>query len=145
MSRANPRSAIRGSRRFDNPLGHGQTGRPPVLVIVSGHSRVITARMLPSRQTGELFDGHRRLPPGRQAGPKTLVRDNGPGIGTGRLTSEFAVFTGLLAMRVRPCRSRDPEAKGLVELANGCLETERNSGKTARRIDAHQIGAEAIR
>lgn len=37
----------------DIPLGYGQTGRPPVLVIVSGHSR-----MLPSRTTGDLIDGH---------------------------------------------------------------------------------------
>src|SRR5690348_15612273 len=34
----------------DVPLGWGQVGRPPVLVMVSGYSRVIAARMLPSRQ-----------------------------------------------------------------------------------------------
>lgn len=45
----------------DIPLGYGQTGRPPVLVMVSGYSRVITARMLPSRRTGDLVDGHWRL------------------------------------------------------------------------------------
>lgn len=32
----------------DIPLDWGQAGRPPVLVMVSGYSRVITARMLPS-------------------------------------------------------------------------------------------------
>jgi hypothetical protein len=42
-------------------LGYGQAGRPPVLVIVSGCSRVITAGMLPYRQTGDLIDGHWRL------------------------------------------------------------------------------------
>ena len=31
----------------DIPLGYGQSGRPPVLVMVSGHSRIIAARMLP--------------------------------------------------------------------------------------------------
>lgn len=31
------------------PLGFGQVGRPPVLVMVAGYSRRITARMLPSR------------------------------------------------------------------------------------------------
>lgn len=45
----------------DIPLGYGQSGRPPVLGIVCGYSRVITARMLPSRQTGNLIDGHWRL------------------------------------------------------------------------------------
>lgn len=31
----------------DIPLGYGQSGCPPALVMVSGYSRVITARMLP--------------------------------------------------------------------------------------------------
>ncbi|WP_250400263.1 hypothetical protein [Streptomyces cellostaticus] len=43
------------------PLGYGQTGRPQMLVLVSGYSRVITARMPPSKTTGDLIDGHRRL------------------------------------------------------------------------------------
>ncbi|MEV5085834.1 helix-turn-helix domain-containing protein [Streptomyces sp. NPDC056159] len=86
----------------DVPLGYGQSGRPPVLVIVSGYSRVITARMLPSRQTGDLIDGHWRLLTGWQAVPKTLVWDNEPGIGKGRLTSEFAAFAG--AHRARSVR-----------------------------------------
>jgi transposase len=107
----------------DIPLGYGQAGRPPVLVIVSGYSRVITARMLPSRQTGDLIDGHWRLLTGWGAVPKTLVWDNEAGVGRGRLTSEFAAFAGLLAVRVHLCRPRDPEAKGLVERANGYLET----------------------
>ncbi|MBV6703412.1 IS21 family transposase [Kitasatospora aureofaciens] len=108
----------------DIPLGYGQSGRPPVLVIVSGYSRMITARMLPSRQTGDLIDGHwRLLADGWGAVPKTLVWDNEAGVGKGRLTSEFAAFAGLLAVRVILCRPRDPEAKGLVERANGYLET----------------------
>jgi AhpD family alkylhydroperoxidase len=37
----------------DIPLGHGQTGRPPVLVMVSGCSWMIAGRMLPSRRTGD--------------------------------------------------------------------------------------------
>lgn len=76
----------------DIPLGYGQAGRPPVLVMVSGYSRVITARMLPTRQTSDLIDGHWRLLTGWRAVPKTLVWDNETGIGKGRLTSEFAAF-----------------------------------------------------
>src|SRR6185503_16693608 len=34
----------------DIPLGHGQVGRPPVLVMVAGYSRMIFAIMIPSRQ-----------------------------------------------------------------------------------------------
>src|SRR5262252_6861305 len=33
----------------DVPLGAGQVGRPPVLVMVAGYSRVMAARMIPSR------------------------------------------------------------------------------------------------
>jgi transposase len=59
----------------DIPLGYGQSGRPPVLVMVSGYSRVITARMLPSRRTGDLIDGHWRLLTEWGAVPRTLVWD----------------------------------------------------------------------
>lgn len=115
----------------DIPLGYGQSGRPPVLVIVSGYSRVITARMLPSRQSGDLIDGHwRLLADGWGAVPKMLVWDNEPGVGKGRPTSEFAAFAGLLAVKVHLCRPRDPEAKGLVERANGYLETSFLPGRT---------------
>jgi transposase len=95
----------------DIPLGYGQTGRPPVLVMVSGYSRMITARMLPSRTTADLIDGHWRLLNDWQAVPKTLVWDNESGVGQGKLTSEFAAFAGLLAIRIHLCRPRDPEAK----------------------------------
>ncbi|MFF9410901.1 IS21 family transposase [Streptomyces anandii] len=105
------------------PLGYGQTGRPPVLVMVSGYSRLIAARMLPSRRTGDLIDGHWRLLSQWEAVPKTLVWDNEAGVGRGRPTSEFAAFAGLLATKIYLCRPRDPEAKGLVERANGYLET----------------------
>ncbi|MER7960106.1 hypothetical protein [Streptomyces sp. NPDC096030] len=48
---------------------------------------------------------------------------NEAGVGRGRVTGEFAAFAGLLATRIHLCRPRDPEAKGLVERANGYLET----------------------
>jgi transposase len=116
----------------DIPLGYGQSGRPPVLVIVSGYSRVITARMLPSRRAGDLIDGHwRLLANGWRAVPRTLVWDNEAAVGKGgRLTSEFAALAGLLAVKVHLCRPRDPEAKGLVERANGYLETSFLPGRT---------------
>ncbi|MEY9987988.1 transposase [Streptomyces sp. V4I8] len=105
------------------PLGYGQTGQPPVLVMVSGYSRMIAARMLPSRRTGDLIDGHWRLLSAWGAVPKMLVWDNESGIGRGKVTGEFAAFAGLLSTRIYLCRPRDPETKGLVERANGYLET----------------------
>ncbi|MFF3159101.1 DDE-type integrase/transposase/recombinase, partial [Streptomyces sp. NPDC057910] len=99
----------------DIPLGYGQQGRPPVLVMVSGYSRMITARMLPTRMTGDLIDGHWQLLSQWGAVPRMLVWDNEAGIGQGKVTAEFSAFAGMLATRVFLCRPRDPEAKGLVE------------------------------
>ncbi|GAA2240604.1 hypothetical protein GCM10010430_22590 [Kitasatospora cystarginea] len=70
--------------------------------------------MLPSRQASDLVDGHWRLLTGGQAVPKTLVWDNGAGVGKGRPTAEFAALAGLLASRIYFCRPRDPEAKGVT-------------------------------
>jgi transposase len=112
------------------PVGYGQVACPPVLVMVCGYSRMITARMLPTRQTGDLIAGHWRLLSQWGAVPKMLVWDNESGIGQGKLTTEFAAFAGLLAVKVHLCRPRDPEAKGLVERANGYLETSFVPGRT---------------
>ncbi|WP_189135569.1 IS21 family transposase [Wenjunlia tyrosinilytica] len=110
------------------PLGFGQVSHPPVLVMVAGYSRWITARMLPSRSAADLIAGHWRLLTELGAVPRTLVWDNEGAVGSWRcggprLTEEFAAFAGLLGIKFVLCRPRDPEAKGLVERANGYLET----------------------
>lgn len=112
----------------DVPLGFGQVGRPPVLVMVSGYSRVINAVMIPSRQAPDLLAGHWALLSGWGRVPKTLVWDNESAVGfrkAGRplLTEAMNSFRGTLGITVIQCRPRDPEAKGLVERANGYLET----------------------
>jgi transposase len=112
----------------DVPLGFGQVGRPPVLVMVSGYSRVITARMLPSRQSPDLLAGHWSLISGFGAVPRALVWDNESAVGQWRagkpqLTEAMNAFRGTLGIKVIQCRPADPEAKGLVERANGYLET----------------------
>lgn len=112
----------------DVPLGFGQTGRPPVLVMVSAYSRVIGAVMIPSRQGPDLLAGHWALIAGWDGVPKALVWDNESAIGgrhagKPRLTEATNAFRGTLGIKVVLCRPRDPEAKGLVERANGYLET----------------------
>lgn len=112
----------------DVPLGAGQVGRPPVLVMVSGYSRVMTAGMLPSRQSPDLLAGHWALISGWGRVPKVLVWDNESAVGQWRagrpqLTEAMNAFRGTLGIRVVQCRPADPEAKGLVERANGYLET----------------------
>jgi transposase len=110
----------------DVPLGFGQVGRPPVLVMVSVYSRMVTARMLPSRQSPDLLAGHWALINERV--PKALVWDNESAVGQWRggkpqLTEAMNAFRGTLGIKVIQCRPADPEAKGLVERANGYLET----------------------
>jgi transposase len=112
----------------DVPLGFGQAGRPPVLVMVSGYSRVITAVMIPSRNAADLMAGLWWLVSGWGRVPKALVWDNEGAVGSWRggrpvLTEAMNAFRGTLGIRVILCRPADPEAKGLVERANGYLET----------------------
>jgi transposase len=113
----------------DVPLGHGQVGRPPVLVMAAGYSRMLFAVMIPSRQAPDLVAGHWLLFSRHvQAVPKELVWDNESAVGSWRagkpkLTEDFEAFRGILGCGVHQCRPADPEAKGIVERANGYLET----------------------
>jgi Integrase core domain len=102
---------------LDVPLGRGQVGRPPVLVIVAGYSRVTAAVMLPSRQSAELLCGHWLLLQPFGAVPRALVWDNEAAVGSWRagrpkLTEEFEAFRGLLGIRVIQSRRRDPLLTG---------------------------------
>jgi len=114
------------------PLGSGQVGSPPVLVVVASFSRLITARMLPSRTTPDLLAGMWSLL-SEQFGavPKRLLWDNEAGIGRhGRFADGVAAFTGTLATRIVQAKPFDPETKGIVERANGFLETSFLPGRT---------------
>lgn len=66
----------------DIPLGFEQVGRPTVLV--SGYSRVIGARMIPSRQSPDLLAGQSAVIGGWGRVPRALVWDNESGIGQRR-------------------------------------------------------------
>jgi transposase len=110
-------------------------GRPPVLVMVAGYSRWMSAVLLPSRQAPDLLAGHWQLLERLQAVPRALVWDNEAAVGSWRsgrpkLTQDFEAFRGTLGIRVIQCRPADPEAKGLVERANGYLETSFLPGRT---------------
>jgi transposase len=97
----------------------------PVLVMVAAYSRFIAAMMIPSRVTGDLLAGMwRLLSQDIGAVPRTLLWDNESGIGQrGRLAQGVAGFCGVLGTRLIQARPYDPETKGLVERANGYLET----------------------
>jgi hypothetical protein len=103
-------------------------GRPavdlPVLTMVAAFSGFIMALLLPTRKTGDLVAGMWQPLSGLGGVPKMLVWDNESGIGQHhRLTVGARSFAGTLGTRIYQTAARDPEAKGIVERANGFLET----------------------
>jgi transposase len=106
------------------PVAAGQARVLPVLVVTLGFSRFLAARMIPSRQAGDILSGMWQLISEIGRVPKMLVWDREAAIGwTGRVTAPAAAFAGTLATRIVLAPPRDPEFKGLVERNNGFLET----------------------
>jgi len=113
------------------PVGFGQTrtsSRLPVLVMVTGYARWLSARLIPSRCGEDLFAGWWQLLQGLGAVPRVLVWDGEGAVGQRRrrqtvLTEAAHRFRGVLGAKIVLCDPADPEAKGLVERANGYLET----------------------
>ena len=96
----------------------------PVLVMSLGYSRFISAVMIPSRQAGDILSGMWTLISQLGRVPKVLVWDRESAIGgTGKVTVPAAASAGTLATRILLAPPRDPEFKGIVERANGYLET----------------------
>jgi transcriptional regulator with XRE-family HTH domain len=116
----------------DIPLGYGQFGAPPVLVMVASFSRFAGGIMLPSRSTRDLLAGMWSLTRDWfQAVPKRLIWDNEAGIGKrGKLAGGVPGFQGTLATRIVQLKPFDPESKGIVERMNGFLETSFLPGRT---------------
>lgn len=113
------------------PVGAGQVRMLPVLVMTLCYSRTIAAQMIPSRQAGDILSGMWQVINGWGRVPKTLVWDREAAIGgTGRVSTAAAAFAGTLATRIRLAPPRDPEFKGMVERANGFLETSFLPGRT---------------
>jgi transposase len=113
------------------PVGPGQVRTAtqlPVLVMVAAYSRWLTAMLIPSRCTEDLFAGWWRLIQALGAVPRRLVWDGEAAIGRRRggktvLTDAAQGFRGVLGAQIYVCAPADPEAKGIVERANQYLET----------------------
>ena len=121
----------------DIPLGHGQSAKCWVIVGVSGFSRFLGAWMIPSRQAHDVLGGHLKVLHQFAALPRMVVWDQEGAIGRWRgremaFSAEFQAFKGTLGIGAQLCQRGDPEAKGLVERANGYLET---SFLPGRRFD----------
>jgi transposase len=112
------------------PVGYGHSRRPsqlPVLTMVCGYSRWLSAALIPTRRAEDLFAGWWRLIEALGAVPRVLVWDGEGAIGRWRggrveLTEDCQAFRGTLATKVLVCKPADPEAKGLVERAHDYLE-----------------------
>jgi transposase len=112
------------------PVGFGQVRKPaqlPVLTMIAGYSRWLSAGLIPSRRAEDLFAGWWQLIERLQACPRVLVWDGEGAIGRWRagkveLTAECQAFRGTLAAKVIVCKPADPEAKGLIERCHDYLE-----------------------
>ena len=110
------------------PVGFGQTAKLWTVVGVSGFSRLIGGLMVPSRAAHDVLSGMSHVIGEFGAVPREVVWDQEGCIGRIRqgkqvLTAEFQSFRGVFGMGAILVGPRDPEAKGLVERANGYLET----------------------
>jgi transposase len=120
------------------PVGYGQTRKPallPVLTMICAYSRWLSAVLIPSRRSEDLFAGWWQLIATLGSVPRALVWDGEGAIGRWRsgrveLTSECQAFRGTLAAKVIVCRPADPEAKGLIERSHDYLERSFLPGRT---------------
>jgi transposase len=119
----------------DIPVGYGHTGQLPVIVGVAGYSRLIVARMIPSREGPDVLLGHYACLVDLGGVPRKGVYDNEASIGRKRrhgtvFTHEFLAFKGALGMGAVILEQGHPERKGVVERAIGYLETSFLPGRT---------------
>ena len=112
------------------PVGCGQTRATkqlPVLTMVTGYSRMLFARLIPTRSAEDLYCGWWAHLTRLGAVPRVLVWDGEGAVGEyaggrNKLTVECQAFRGTLATKVLVLRPRDPEAKGIIERAHDYLE-----------------------
>jgi transposase len=112
------------------PVGFGQS-RPatqlPVLTMITGYARWVSALLIPSRAAEDLFAGWWQLLAALGGVPRVLVWDGEGAIGRWRarkpeLTEACQRFRGVLGAKVLVCKPADPEAKGGIERFHDYLE-----------------------
>jgi transposase len=99
----------------------------PVLTMITGYSRWLSARLIPTRSSEDLFAGWWQHLAALDAVPRVLVWDGESAIGRWRggkveLTRDCQAFRGTLGAKVIVCKPGDPEAKGLIERCHDYLE-----------------------
>lgn len=110
------------------PLETGELAKPPVVTGICGYSRVLVAKMIPTREAHDILSGNLACLEALGAVPRKGVYDNEGALvsrhgGKVTLCEPFQRFRGTLGMGVIVLRPADPESKGVVERHNGYLET----------------------
>lgn len=120
------------------PVGFGQT-RParelPVLIMISGYSRWLTATLIPSRHAKDLFAGLWELLTTLGGVPHMMTWDSDPAVcrweaGRVLLSDECADFFGALGTKLLIGRSADPRTRGLIERTQAYMERSFLLGRT---------------
>jgi hypothetical protein len=120
------------------PVGFGQlrsAQQLPVVTMITGYSRWLTAALIPSRHAKDLLGGLWELLKSLDAVPQVMTWDNDAAIsrweaGRIRLSDECADFFAALGAKVIIGRPADPWARGLIEGAQAYLERSFLPGRT---------------
>jgi O-antigen/teichoic acid export membrane protein len=112
------------------PVGFGQTRSArqlPVLTMISGYSRWLSAVLIPSRSAGDLFAGLWTLIEELGSVPQVMAWDNEGAVGSQRsgrtvVTDECRNFCRELGSRVIIGTSASPETRDLIERAHAHME-----------------------
>jgi hypothetical protein len=112
------------------PVGFGQTRSAfqlPVLTMISGYSHWLSAMLIPSRKTEDLFPGWWELLEQLGSVPRTLTWDGEVAVGRWqdgkeKITPECTEFCRSLGTRVTIGRPADPETRGLIERSYDQME-----------------------
>ena len=121
------------------PVGFDQADKLWVINGVCGFSRFLGGWMIPTRQAHDVLSGHLEVFTQFGALPRRVVWDQEGAIGQWRggrqvFTAEFQCFRGTLGIGAQLCQRNDPEAKGLVERANGYCETSFLPGRSFESV-----------
>jgi O-antigen/teichoic acid export membrane protein len=112
------------------PVGFGQirsSAQLPVLTMITGYSRWLTATLIPSRHAKDLLAGSWELLTILGAVPHVMTWDSDPAIcrweaGRISLSNESASFFGALGAKLVIGRSADPRTRSLIEQAQAHME-----------------------